>query len=94
MAFSLLAFHEKDWFETEDKFEQGKKIPILGFTMKFKIWLHCFNLIISSFMLAAFLLPALVIVAYSEQVGWVTVGAVSVFAIIFWILWVLQARER
>lgn len=45
-------------------------------------------------MLAAFLLPALVIVAYSEQVGWVTVGAVSVFAIIFWILWVLQARER
>ena len=45
-------------------------------------------------MLAAFLVLALVIVAYTEKVGWAAVAVVSTYAMLFLILWCCQLRER
>lgn len=85
MAFSLLFFYENEYFETDDKFRMS--IRKCCVTAQFNIWLHWGNLFISSIMLAAFLVLALVVVAYSQKVGWVAVGVVCLYVAGFGIMW-------
>jgi hypothetical protein len=47
-------------------------------------------LILTSTMLAAFIFLALVTVAFAEVVGWVILGFVCFYWIVYFIIWLLQ----
>jgi uncharacterized membrane protein len=70
-----------------------ENLKLLGITFPFNQWLHCANLLVTSILLFAFLMLALVIVGYAEVVGWVTLGCVGLYYIAYLWLWVCVYRE-
>ncbi|KAL4891076.1 hypothetical protein BDV59DRAFT_183172 [Aspergillus ambiguus] len=69
--------------------EAFKKNPDwLGIDFQFNQWLHCANLLVTSILLFAFLMLALVIIGYAEVVGWVTLGCVGLYYVVYLAFWV------
>jgi len=85
---SLLFFHEESNFASDDLFRQ--EFSIWKFRARFNKFLHFCNLVITLVMLVAFIMLALVIVAYTEGIGWVTLAVVCAYAIIYFVLWSYQ----
>jgi hypothetical protein len=92
MLFFLLFFHEKNYFQTEQKFKQEFSLWVLK--PPFNQCLHCCNLLITSIMLAAFIMLALVIFAYSQAVGWITLAFICVYCIVYLVMWCKKFLER
>jgi hypothetical protein len=92
MAHSLLMFKENSYFLNEEDFSKEVHFllllpSILHFQVLFKVVLHVFNLFITFILLAAFVMLSLVIVAFAEVVGWVTLGVVCCYGVIYIYLW-------
>jgi hypothetical protein len=79
----LLLFHENKCF-TEEGFYK------IVFHIKFNNLLHSCNLLITTLMLAAFVMISLVIVAYAEVVGWIILYFVFFYWLIYVLLWYNQ----
>ncbi|KAJ6111292.1 hypothetical protein N7486_003527 [Penicillium sp. IBT 16267x] len=64
--YYLIYFGKSDYFN-EAKFKKSPEW--LGIDFPFDQWLHCANLLVTSILLFAFLMLALVIIGYAEVVG-------------------------
>ena len=60
----------------------------LGINFPFCQWLHSANLLVTSILLSAFLMLALVIIGYAEVVGWVTLGCVGLYYVAYLAFWI------
>ena len=88
LLFYLLFYHEIENFKDNKVFKRELSKWLLK--AHFDKFLHFCNLMITSVMLTAFIMLALVIVAYTGTVGWITLAVVCVYAVIFIVLWCVQ----
>ncbi|KUL84668.1 hypothetical protein ZTR_06733 [Talaromyces verruculosus] len=72
--YFLIYFAKEDYFKV-NKFTRNLKC--LGIDFPFNQWLHCANLLVTSTLLFAFLMLALVIIGYAEVVGTLAVPSRS-----------------
>lgn len=84
LIYSLLIFYQKEYFADSESFR--RKIGSMKL-ISFNRLLHLLNLILTSTMLAAFIFLALVTVAFAKVVGWVILGFVCFYWIIYFIIW-------
>jgi hypothetical protein len=98
MAHALIMFNEDEYFENDAKFiakvhivqlpyKLHLRLPWIQAQKPFNVFLHFFNLFITSILLSAFIMLSLVIVAFAEIVGWVTLGVVCFYALVYFCLW-------
>jgi hypothetical protein len=83
--YYLIYFGKDDYFN-EAKFKESLKW--MGINFPFNQWLHCANLLVTSILLFAFLMLALVIIGYAEVVGCVTLGCVGLYYVAYLVFWV------
>ncbi|KAH8743000.1 hypothetical protein F5883DRAFT_50244 [Diaporthe sp. PMI_573] len=88
LLYLLIFFYEDDFFRSNEVF--GQSPNWLGINYPFKQWLHWSNLILTSVMLAAFIMLALVIVGYVKVVGWITLACIGVYCILYLAIWLCK----
>ncbi|KAL5340985.1 hypothetical protein BJX70DRAFT_84943 [Aspergillus crustosus] len=84
--YYLIYFGKDMYFTKVDDFKKSPQWLLLDFP--FNQWLHCANLLVTSILLFAFLMLALVIIGYSEVVGWITLSCVGLYYVAYLVFWV------
>lgn len=82
---SLLFFEKDGRFSDDDTFRQA--VGICGLHIPYNTVLHICNLAITSTLFAAFVVLALVVVAYTEVVGWLTLGIIGLYVLVYLYFW-------
>lgn len=87
LLYSHLFFHKDDYFSEDTEAGFQKPTGIYKAQAPFETVLHLCNLAISSVLFAAFFVLAIVVSAFAETVGWITVATIGVFVLVYLYIW-------